>query len=484
MKLFIACLATETNTFSPMPTGRATFEDGMIAHGDATSKRPGVFSAPLHEWRKQAEEAGWEVVEGLCAFAPPSGKTVQPLYEEFRDEILDGLRAAMPVDVVLVNLHGAMVSDGCDDCEGELLAMARDIAGPDAVIGAELDLHFHLTDRMMNAADLLVSYKEYPHVDIPDRARDLFRLAARTAAGEIRPVMRDFDCRMVSMYETPKQPMRGLVDRMLAREGEDGVLSLSIAHGFPWGDVERVGTRTLCVADGDADLAQREAEALGRELFDLREELRIRYPDIGTALDLAEAAVEGPVVLADTADNAGGGAPGDSTYVLEALIRRGVTNVATGLYYDPMAVRACEEAGEGATLRLRIGGKMGEASGAPVDLTAEVKAIRKGLTMRFGEIPVPLGTAVWLHSDGIDLLLNTTRTQVFHPEAFEQMGIRITERRIVVVKSSQHFYAGFAPIASEVIHMATPGTCTPDFAAIPFTKRDSAFWPRDEGVTP
>ncbi|WP_416897393.1 MAG: M81 family metallopeptidase [Minwuia sp.] len=482
MKLFMACLATETNTFSPMPTGRATFEDGMVAHGDATSKRPGVFSAPLHEWRRLAEEAGWEVVEGLCAFAPPSGTTVGPLYEEYRDEILEGLKAAMPVDVVLFNLHGAMVADTCDDCEGDLLARAREIAGPDVVIGAELDLHFHLTQQMMDAADLLVSYKEYPHVDIPDRARDLFRLGARTAA-EIRPVMRDFDCSMVNMYETPKEPMRGLVDRMLAREGEGGVLSLSIAHGFPWGDVERVGTRTLCIADGDAALAQKEAEALGRELFGLREELRIRYPDIETAIDRAEAASVGPVVLADTADNAGGGAPGDSTYVLEALIRRRITNVATGLYYDPMAVRACEEAGEGATLRLRVGGKMGEASGLPVDLTAEVVAIRKGLTMRFGEIPVPLGTAVWLYSAGIDLLLNTVRTQVFHPEAFEQMGIRLSERRIVVVKSSQHFYAGFAPIASEVIHMATPGTCTPDFAAIPVTKRDGAFWPRDEGVT-
>lgn len=480
MKLFIACLATETNTFSPMPTGRKTFEEGQIAHGDATKQRPGVFSAPLHEWRRLGEDAGLEIVEGLSAWAPPAGKTVQPLYEEFRDEIVAGVQAAMPLDIVLVNLHGAMVSDGCDDCEGELLAKIREVVGPDVVIGAELDLHFHLTDVMMEAADLLVSYKEYPHVDIPDRARDLFRLAVRAAKGEIRPVMRDFDCRMLNMYETPKQPMRGVVDGMLAREGQDGVLSLSIAHCFPWGDVERVGTRTLATTDGDAELAAKEAERLGRELFDLREDLRINYPGIEEALDRATAATEGPVVLADTADNAGGGAPGDSTFVLKSILARGLTNVASGLYYDPMAVRTCEEAGEGATVRLRVGGKMGEASGDPVDLTARIVSIRKGLTMRFGEIPVPLGTSVWLHVDGVDLLLNTVRTQVFHPEAFEQMGIRLAEREIVVVKSSQHFYAGFAPIASEVIHMATPGTCTPDFAAIPFTKRHREFWPKDE----
>lgn len=480
MRMFIACLATETNTFSPIPTGRKSYEEGQVAHGDATSKRPGVFSAPLHEWRRLGEEAGFEVVEGLTAWAAPAGKTVQPIYEEYRDEIVAGVKAGMPLDIVLVNLHGAMVSDACDDCEGELLGMIREIVGPDVVIGAELDLHFHLTDAMMAAADLLVAYKEYPHVDIPDRARDLFHLALRTAKREIRPVMRDFDCRMVNMYETPKEPMRGVVDRMLAREGQGGVLSLSIAHGFPWGDVERVGTRTLCIADGDAGLAAREAEKLGRELFDLREELRISYPGIEGAIDRAAAASDGPVVLADTADNGGGGAPGDSTYVLKAMLDRGLTNVVTGLYYDPMAVRACEEAGEGATVRLRVGGKMGEASGDPVDLTARIVAIRKGLTMRFGEIPVPLGTAVWIEANGIDLLLNTVRTQVFHPEAFEQMGIRLAERKIVVVKSSQHFYAGFAPIASEVIHMATPGTCTPDFAAIPFTKRDAEFWPRKD----
>ncbi len=262
-------------------------------------------------------------------------------------------------------------------------------------------------------------------------------------------------------------------------KGQDGVLSLSIAHCFPWGDVERVGTRTLATTDGDAELAAKEAERLGRELFDLREDLRINYPGIEEALDRATAATEGPVVLADTADNAGGGAPGDSTFVLKSILARGLTNVASGLYYDPMAVRTCEEAGEGATVRLRVGGKMGEASSdGRSDGTHRVD--RKGLTMRFGEIPVPLGTSVWLHVDGVDLLLNTVRTQVFHPEAFEQMGIRLAEREIVVVKSSQHFYAGFAPIASEVIHMATPGTCTPDFAAIPFTKRHREFWPKDE----
>jgi microcystin degradation protein MlrC len=235
MKLFIAGLTTETNSFSPMPTGRASFEEGGIFHGDATRHPLQYWSAALHIWREMAEAKGWEVVESLCAAAQPSGPTVKPEFEAFRDEILGDLRAAGPVDVILFGLHGAMIADGYDDCEGELMAGARAIA-PDAVIGGLLDPHCHLTEEMLEAATLLIAFKEYPHVDVPERAREMFALADRTARGEIKPVMRDWDCRMIIAMPTPQQPMRGFVDAMSARESEPGVLSLSLAHGFPWGD--------------------------------------------------------------------------------------------------------------------------------------------------------------------------------------------------------------------------------------------------------
>lgn len=479
MKLFIAGLSTETNSFSPLPTGMLSFEEGSIHHGDATHDAVQYWTGPLHVWRAQAEALGWEVVESLSAHAQPAGLTVRAVYEGFRDEILRDLEAAGGANVILLALHGAMIADGYPDCEGDLIAACRAIA-PDAVIGGLLDPHCHLTETMLEAATLLVAFKEYPHVDISERAHDLFRLAADAALGRTRPVMRDWDCRMVLAMPTPHNPMRGFVDAMTAREGADGILSLSIAHGFPWGDHPRTGTRALAICDGDADQAAALAEALGRELYDLRHELSPELPDIDRALDMAQAATRGPVVLADMSDNAGGGAPSDATFLLRAILDRGMTSVAAGLFYDPGAVRLCREAGEGATLPLRIGGKHGPMSGDPLDLTVTVRKCASGLTQRFGDLPAPMGEAVWVEADGVDIVLNDNRTQTFHPEAFEQLGIDLSRRHVVCVKSSNHWRAGFEPIAAQAIGVATPGAITPDFAAIPYRNRAKDYWPAIE----
>ena len=479
MKLFIASLSTETNSFSPLPTGRLSFEEGAISR-EASRGPVQYWSAPMKIWRDAAEAKGWDVAESLTAHAQPAGPTVRQVYEEFRDEILADLEAALPVDAILLSLHGAMIADGYDDCEGDLISHCRRIAGPKAVIGGLLDPHCHLTEAMLEDATLLVAYKEYPHVDIPERARDLFRLAADAAEGNTTPVMRDYDCHMICAMHTPYEPMRGFVDMLAEREREDGILSLSLAHGFPWGDHERVGARMLAITDGDGERASSLAKEIGDHLFSLRREIMRPYPDISGALDRATAANNGPVVLADVSDNAGGGAPSDATFLLEAMLERGVTDAVTGIYWDPIAVRICREAGEGATLDLRLGGKCGPMSGNPLDLTVTVRRIASGLTQRFGELASALGEMVWLEANGIDIVVNDHRTQTFHPEAFTGLGIDLAEKRIVCVKSSQHFHAGFAPIASEVIHVATPGSITPDYASIPYTKRKPNYWPRME----
>jgi microcystin degradation protein MlrC len=230
MKIFMAALDTETNTFAPLPTGALAFAEGFVAHGNATALPENYCSAQLYVWRRRAEALHWDVAESLCAYAEPGGITARAVYEGFRDEILGDLARAAPVDAVLLGLHGAMVADGYDDCEGDLLAAIRAIVGPDVPVGAELDLHCHLTTAMMQAATVLVAYKEYPHIDIPERAEHLFTLIADAATGRTQPVMALFDCRMIGMFRPTAQPLRGFVDQMIAHEGKDGILSLSLAQ--------------------------------------------------------------------------------------------------------------------------------------------------------------------------------------------------------------------------------------------------------------
>jgi microcystin degradation protein MlrC len=478
MKLFIAGLDTETNTFAPIPTGQRAFADGFVAHGDATRQPENYCSAQLKVWRRRAEERGWMVAESLCAFAEPGGTVVRGVYESFREEILADLRRVLPVDMVILALHGAMAAEGYDDCEGDLLERIRGIVGERVPIGAELDLHCHITDAMVRNATALVAYKEYPHVDIPARADDLFRIIAAAAEGKTRPVMAVFDCRMINTYRTTEQPLRGFVDRMLKLEGRDGIISVSLGHGFPWGDVADVGAKILVVADGDRGRAERLAHTLGEEFFAMRDAIAPSFFTMDEALDRAIATQGGPVVIADVSDNAGGGAPGDATFFLRRLLERGIRDAASGYYWDPIAVRACMDAGRGARFDLRIGGKSGVASGDPIDLAITVMGMADSVTQRFGEAPVNMGATVWVSAEGIDLILTSLRTQVFHPEGMTKLGLDLESRKMVLVKSTQHFYAGFAPIANSILYAAPPGALRPDFEAIPYRKMIRPYWPR------
>ena len=481
MKVFIACLGTETNTFSPIPTGLENFSETTLFHGDATQHAPDLFTAALHVWRKNGEMEQAQIVESIAAFAQPAGITVRQVYEDLRDELLSDLKAALPVDMVLLSMHGAMVADGYDDCEGDLLSRCRAIVGPDTVIGGELDLHCSITPTMCAAADALVTFKEYPHIDPAERAEELYTICRDRHLGHANPVMAVHDVRMVSTWRTPDEPMKSFVARMQELEGRDGILSVSMAHGFPWGDVPHATARMLVIADGDRDKAAAVAQQLGQEIWDLRHETAPVMTPYKEALAQAAAATAGPVVIADVADNPGGGAPADSTFLLREILDQGLTDVLTGLYWDPMAIRHCREAGVGARLDLRIGGKCCRESGLPVDLSVTVQGIIDPAYQSFGSVRNGMGTAVWLTSDNnLNLILISTRTQTFNPDAFTQFGIDLAAFKTIVVKSSQHFHAGFAPLASEVIYASSPGTLNMDFANLPYEKLTTPYWPRVE----
>jgi microcystin degradation protein MlrC len=479
MKIFAAGIGTESNTFAAWPTGRRGFEEGGVYRGDSSRGGGRYECLVMAEFRARAEAGGHDFTEGLLTFAQPSGPTVHSVYAGYRDEIVAEIAAKGPFDVVLLFLHGAMVSTECDDCEGDLIAHIRRVA-PDAVIGVELDLHCHLTDAMVEASDAVILCKEYPHDDFVPRAAELYDICARTAGGNTRPTSAVFDCRMVGFYPTTSEPMAGLVERLRQAEQRPGVLSLSIAHGFPWGDTPDTGTRMLAVTDGDLDLARSLAEEFGREIYALRDDLLPRLPTIDEALDLATA-TPGRVVLADTADNAGGGAPSDSTFLLAAILERGLAAAALGPLWDPVAASVCAEAGEGARIPLRLGGKSGPTSGAPLDVIATVRAVREDhVQTGLGGSRQRLGLSVWLDVEpGVHIVVTSIRTQGFHPDLFTGLGLDLGLMRIVAVKSSQHFDTGFRPIADLVIPVGTPGTLQMDFASLPYAKkRDMDFHPR------
>jgi microcystin degradation protein MlrC len=480
-KIFTAALGTETNTFSPLPTGFKTFQETCLFRNGSYGDRLPMLGAPLEVWRRLADARAWHTTESLCAFAMPAGRTVKAVYEAFRDEILTDLRAAMPVDAVLLSLHGAMVADGYDDAEGELLAAARRTVGPDVPIGVELDLHANVSRQKLDAVTAMVLYKEYPHVDVSQRAKEVFELIADAVEGKTKPVIGWFDCRTAGVFHTTRQPMRGFVDRCAALERHDNVLSVSIVHGFPWADVADMGSKIIVIADRDKEKAERLARELGHEFFQLRVATQPRYTTLDDALGRARShALAKPLVLADVSDNAGGGAASDSTFILDAMVKRGIKGAAVGMFWDPTVVRVAFEAGEGARLDIRLGGKLGPASGPPLDLRATVTGLKRDAYVEFGgrdKSVHSVGDMAALSLEGIAVVCNTRRTQCLSLDCFTNVGIDPSTQRVIVVKSMQHFHAAFAPIASDILYVAVPGTVPPDFRVLTYAKASRNQWP-------
>lgn len=479
MRVFTCAFGTETNTFAPFPTGRQAFQDGIYfppgAHPDEITE----FTVPLMIARRRGKAKGWNVREGTCAFASPGGLTTRKVYEEFRVQILAELEAALPVDVIALSLHGAMVADGYTDCEGDLLTHMRRLAGPDTIIGAELDAHGHLSQAMAENSDILVFFKEYPHTDFIERGEELLDLLEAAHRGTVRPVMSVYDCRMIGAYHTNREPMRSFVSRMKAYEREPKVLSVSLAHSFPWADIPEMGTKVLVITDNEPERGAQAARTLGRDLFALRGSTRAPTLTIGEALARAERAREGPVIIADCADNPGAGCGGDSTYLLRAVLERGMKNVAFAPFYDPGCVQLAFEAGENASLKLRLGGKMSELSGDPLDVRARIVRLNNALTLRFAGTRIPAGRAAAIRLDGVEIVLLSHRTQALEPDIFEKMGIAPGERKVLVLKSSQHFTIGFAPVAKEILYVDAPGTAGGDLTALPFRHISRPKWPFD-----
>lgn len=482
LRLFTASLATETNTFSPIPTSVTNFEEAYAYRPGQHPDEPRHCTAPLWVGRRRAKQEGFTLVEGSCFWAEPSGTCSKAAYEAMRDEILGQLKAAMPVDGILFGLHGAMVAEGYDDCEGDLLERARTIVGKKCVIGVELDPHCHLTKKRVDFADIIILYKEYPHVDFVPRAEELVTLVLKTIRGEIKPVASLYDCRMIAFFPTTMEPTRSFVDRMTALEGRDDVLSVSLGHGFPHADVPEMGTRVLVYTDDAKKTGDAMAKRLGDEIIGLRGKTSPKLMHIKKALAeiAASDTTKGPVVVAEPADNAGGGSASDNTLWLKALLNAGVKNAALGPLWDQQAVRFAEIAGVGAKLRMRLGGKTSELSSNPIDCEVEVIGLAKDGWQSFGDAKVRMGDMAALRVEGkVDVVCITHRTQALGRELFTLVGIDPAKKSVVVVKSAQHFHAAFGPIASKVLYTETMGPSSQRYETHNYKRVKRPLYPID-----
>jgi microcystin degradation protein MlrC len=486
VRFFVAMLAHETNTFSPIATDRALFEAHDLRYGGEVLEAFRGTGTCLGGMIGAAGDAGVTLVPSLAAAASPAGRVTKAFYTEARDRLLADLRAAGPLDGVLLDLHGAMVVEGLDDGEGDLLRAVRAEVGA-LPIAVTLDFHANVTRAMVEAATLLHGYKTYPHVDMDARGREATARLADVVAGRVRPTVAFRQPPLlppIAGQLTTRGPMRRLYDLADAMERQPGVVSVSVFAGFPLADIPDAGLSAYVVTDGD----QARADALADELAAAAWAMRRDF--LHTALPVREAvaralALDGrPVVLADIADNTGGGAAGDTTEILRELLRVGARSATVACLWDPEAAGACLGAGVGATLTLPVGGKVDPSHGAPLTVTGRVRTLSDGRFVYRGPmmrgVEGRLGPTAVLDVNDVKIVLISHRRQTLDPEMIRMVGIDPLAEKLLVVKSSVHYRAAFEPIARAILEVDAPGLSSSSLARFAFTRVRRPIFPLDD----
>lgn len=477
MRVFCASIATETNTFSPLRMDFSDFEQSFYAPPGKHPETPTLCSAVFPALRARAAAGEIVLIEGTATWAEPGGLLNAKTWKRLYNEVLEQLKAALPVEAVIFGLHGGMIADGCVDCEGHLLAAARKIVGPDVVIGVSFDPHSHLSNLRVKSVDIITVFKEFPHTDFVETGEACVDLTLRTVRNEIDPVISVFDVHMIDVLPTSRNPMRSFVDKMLAIEQRNDAISVSLIHGFMAGDSPDLGAKIIVITDGNRGDGEKIAQELGQDLFALRGTTKPDFLSVKKALEKASIAQEWPIVVADVWDNPGGGVAGDSTQILREALKMNLASVALGTIWDPMAVRLCFAAGEGANIDLRFGGKTSAYAGDPMDASVRITKLVHNAVQRFGRSIVPLGDCAAIKIGDFDIVLNSNRSQAFSPDIFTNLGIDIRAKKVLIIKSTNHFYSAFAPVVKDVIYAAVDGPYPHDPKHTNYRRLTRALWP-------
>jgi microcystin degradation protein MlrC len=426
------------------------------------------------------------VIPALHAIAEPSGTIASETYRSLKEGLLETISDAMPLDAVALDLHGAGVAVGVDDVEGDLAASIRRLVGSGTPIVAGLDLHGNITSFMAQQIDLMLGYHFYPHTDTYDRGLEMVSAIPALLDGSWRPTTRVAQLPMlVSWSWTGAEPARSVNELCWRLERERSLIDCTFFHGFPMADVPDAGSSVVVTTNGDPLLAAEVADLAARFVWDQRESFQtpLETPDEGVRRALTAAARGGVVVINESSDNPGGGAPGDGTHLLRALLAQQPVGACFGYVYDPEVAMLAHRSGAGATIDVDLGGKCGELQGEPLHVRAYVKVLTDGRFTHSGPVErgvsADLGPMARLQVDGVDILVGSRRQQTLDPELFLLHGVDVARCRVIALKSSVHFRAAFAEIAREIISVDSPGLTARQIAAFPRKRAGRPLWPLD-----
>jgi microcystin degradation protein MlrC len=488
-RVLAARIMHETNTFSRVLTDMAAFRRRDF---HLENEIPGAYRgtrSALGATFEAADKYGWSLVHPVSASANPSGLVTREAFEELSRLLVEAARKQGPIDGVLLHLHGAMVTQDCEDGEGELLRRLRGVIGPDAPVIVTLDLHANVSQAMADLANCLIAFRTYPHVDQYERAWQGAELLERAMRGEIAP--KTVIARRPTIYglnhgRTQSGPMVEALARAEAIERRGDALVVSLCAGFTRADIHDVGPTVTVTTTGANPNAQGIAEGLMDFAWETREVNTAKLLSVAEVIDRARRGKPGekPLVIADYTDNPGGGGYGDATALLKAMVEAKLLGVAFHALCDPEAVRDGIRAGIGARATLTLGGKTDPSmGGGPLTLEGEVVCLSNGKFVAYGPmgggVARDYGLSMVFRVGGIDIVVITNNGQANDLGQFTSLGIDPTRYRTVAVKSMHHFRAAFEPIAREVVLVDTGSLCSEIYTAELFTKVRRPIHPLD-----
>jgi microcystin degradation protein MlrC len=489
MRIAVGCIGHETNTFSPVLTTIDNFKNGSYHRGNEIIAAFRGTRTITGGFLDVAEQLSLQPVPLLWTFATPSGMVEHTAYQTLRSEFLTLLQNAGELDGILLALHGAMVTEELEDAEGDLIQAVRELVGETWIV-TTLDLHANITAKMAQYSDVIIGFDTYPHVDCYERGYEAGQLLFSMSQQKIQPTMA---YRQLPLLTAPpaqctmKPPMTDVITALHALETKSGVVTATLSMGFPFADITDAGVSVLVTTNGDMALAEAHADQFAMDIWEMREQFTFNLHTVEAAIDIANQADGHPVVLADGADNPGGGGPCDGTTILRKFIGADVQDAVVAVIADPESVAQAIEAGVGNRVQLNVGGKTDTQHGAPVALTGSVKVLSDGKFTLKG--PMGRGTAgnmgrtAVVQVGGIEIVLTERRIQPYDAQVLRSVGIEPTVRKLIALKSAVHFRADYTPIAHQILDVDTPGVHSPNLFSYDYQQLRHPIYPLDPDTT-